>query len=228
VSFAIAAACAALLVSPRRERPKRAVTFTELVSGFSYVWNTKLVLAIMSMDLVAILFSGILGMLPVFARDILHIGPEGLGLLRAMPAVGAVAVGLFLAQLPLRDNVGRTLIISVVVIGLSSTAFAFSEIFWLSLSLLCLFGAADMVSTNIRQTLVQLATPDDMRGRVSSVHSVTTNASNEIGDFRAGLTAAAIGIIPAVALGGLVTVSLSLIWWRIFPDLRNVSMYGKR
>ena len=228
VSFAIAAACAALLVSPRRVRPKRAVTFTELVSGFSYVWNTKLVLAIMSMDLVAILFSGILGMLPVFARDILHVGPEGLGLLRAMPAVGAVAVGLFLAQLPLRDNVGRTLIISVVVIGLSSTAFAFSEIFWLSLSLLCLFGAADMVSTNIRQTLVQLATPDDMRGRVSSVHSVTTNASNEIGDFRAGLTAAAIGIVPAVALGGLVTVSLSLIWWRIFPDLRNVSMYGKR
>jgi MFS family permease len=145
-----------------------------------------------------------------------------------MPAVGAVTVGLFLAQLPLRENVGRTLVISVVVIGLASTAFALSELFWLSLLLLVVFGAADMVSTNIRQTLVQLATPDGMRGRVASVHGVTTNASNEIGDFRAGVTAAVIGIVPAVAVGGLVTVSLSLLWWRIFPDLRKASMYGTR
>jgi len=228
VSYAIAAGCAALLVSPRRERAKRAIGFAELVSGFSYVWNNKLVLGIMSMDLVAILFSGILGMLPVFARDILQVGPEGLGALRAMPGLGAVVVGLFLAQMPLRQNVGRTLIISCVVIGLSSTAFAFSEMFWLSLLLLAIFGAADMVSTNIRQTLVQLVTPDHMRGRVSAVHSVTSNASNEIGDFRAGVSAAVIGIVPAVAIGGLVTVSLSLLWWRIFPNLRNVSMYGER
>jgi MFS family permease len=228
VSFAIAAVCAALLVSPGRERPRRAIGLAELVSGFVYVWNTRLVLAVMSMDLVAILFSGILGMLPVFARDILAVGPQGLGILRAMPAVGAVTVGLFLAQLPLRENVGRTLVISVVVIGLASTAFALSELFWLSLLLLVVFGAADMVSTNIRQTLVQLATPDGMRGRVASVHGVTTNASNEIGDFRAGVTAAVIGIVPAVAVGGLVTVSLSLLWWRIFPDLRRASMHGTR
>jgi MFS family permease len=228
ISFAIAAVCSAVLVSPRRERPKRAIGFSELVSGFSYVWNKKLVLAIMTMDLVAILFSGILGMLPVFAKDILQVGPEGLGILRAMPGLGAVAVGFFLAQIPLKDNVGRTLIISVVIIGLSSTAFAFSDIFWLSLLLLLVFGAADMVSTNIRHTLVQLVTPDHMRGRVSAVNSATTNASNEIGDFRAGVSAALVGIVPAVAVGGLVTVSLSLLWWKIFPDLRKINMYGQR
>ena len=227
VSFAISLVCAALLVSPRRDRPKKAVSLDELISGFSYVWTNKLVLAIMSMDLVAILFSGILGMLPVFARDVLMVGPEGLGLLRAMPAFGAVVVGLFLAQLPLRANVGVKLVLSVAVIGATSSMFALSENFWLSLFFLGLFGMADMISTNIRQTVVQLITPDHMRGRVSSVHSLTTNSSNEIGDFRAGTSAALIGVIPAVAVGGLLTVSLSLLWWRIFPQLRNVDMEGR-
>jgi len=225
--FAVAAAGTASLVSPRRARVRRAIGFGELVSGFAYVWNNKLVLAIMSMDLVALLFSGILGMLPIFARDILEVGPEGLGALRAMPAVGAVIVGVFLAQIPLRHNVGRTLIVSCVIIGLTSSGLALSENFWLSLLILAAFGAADMVSTNIRQTLVQLITPDEMRGRVASVHSVTSNASNEIGDFRAGATAALVGVIPAVFAGGLITVSLSLLWWRIFPDLRNAGMYDR-
>ena len=227
-SFAIAVGCAALLVSPRRERPRRAIGFGELVSGFSYVWRTRLILAVMSLDLVAILFSGILGMLPVFARDILDIGPEGLGVLRAMPAVGGVVVGFFLTQLPLRENVGLKLIASCVVIGATSSAFALSDVLWLSLTLLVLFGAADMVSTNIRHTLVQMVTPDEMRGRVASVHSVMSNASNEIGDFRAGASAAVIGIVPAVAAGGLVTVALSLLWWRMFPGLHGVNMYGRR
>jgi MFS family permease len=227
-SFAIAIGCAALLVSPRRERPRRAISLAELVSGFSYVWRTRLILAVMSLDLVSILFSSILGMLPVFARDILEIGPEGLGVLRAMPAVGAVGVGFFLTQLPLRENVGLKLIASCVVIGATSSAFALSDVLWLSLALLVLFGAADMVSTNIRHTLVQMVTPDEMRGRVASVHSVMSNASNEIGDFRAGASAAIVGIVPAVAAGGLVTVALSLLWWRIFPGLHGVNMYGRR
>jgi len=228
VCFAVAAGCAAFITQPRRERIPRAISLTDLISGFSYVWNNKLVLAVMSMDLVAILFSGILGMLPAIARDVLHVGPEGLGILRTMPAVGALAVGLVLTQVPLRNNVGRTLIAACVAIGLSVIAFSLSEIFWLSLLFLGAYGAADMFSTNIRHTLVQLVTPDEMRGRVASVLSVTAGTSDDIGDFRAGATAAAIGLAPAIAVGGLVTIFLSLSWWWIFPAMRNVNMYGER
>jgi len=228
VCFAVAAVAAALLKQPQRERIPQAVSFSELVGGFSYVWSNKLVLAVMSMDLVAVVFSGVLGMLPAFALDVLKVGPEGLGVLRMMPAVGAVAVGLLLVHLPLKENVGHTLIASVICIGLSVIAFSLSEIFWLSLLFLALYGAADMVSTNIRHTLVQLVTPEDMRGRVASVHSVTAGSSDELGDFRAGAAAAVIGLGPAVAIGGVITVSLSLAWWWIFPAMRNVNMYGER
>ena len=182
----------------------------------------------MSMDLVAIGFSGVLGMLPAFAIDILDVGPEGLGILRMMPAVGAIAVGLLLVYLPLKENVGQTLIISIMCIGLSVIAFSLSEIIWISLLFLALYGAADMVSTNIRNTLVQLVTPEDMRGRVASVQSVTSGSSDDLGDFRAGASAAVIGLVPAVAIGGIITISLSLVWWWIFPSMRNVNMYGER
>jgi len=228
VCFAMAAVSAALIKQPRRERVSQAISFSQLVGGFSYVWSNKLVLAVMSMDLVAVVFSGVLGMLPAFALDVLKVGPEGLGILRMMPAVGAVAVGLLLVRLPLKENVGLTLIASVIGMGLSVIAFSFSEIFWLSLLFLALYGAADMVSTNIRHTLVQLVTPEDMRGRVASVHSLTAGTSNELGDFRAGAAAAVIGLGPAVAIGGVITVSLSLAWWWIFPAMRNVNMYGER
>lgn len=228
VCFAVAAGCAAFITQPPRARIPRAISAADLVSGFSYVWSNKLVFAIMSMDLVAILFSGILGMLPAIARDVLHVGPEGLGLLRTMPAVGAIAVGLVLTQVPLQNNVGRTLIAACVAIGLSVIAFSFSEIFWLSLLFLAAYGAADMFSTNIRHTLVQLVTPNDMRGRVASVHSVMAGTSDDVGDFRAGATAAAIGLAPAIAVGGLITISLSLAWWWVFPAMRNVNMYGER
>jgi MFS family permease len=173
-------------------------------------------------------FSSVLGMLPAFAIDVLHVGPEGLGVMRMMPAVGAIAVGFLLVRLPLKENAGRALIASVVCIGLSVIAFSLSEIFWLSLVFLALFGAADMVSTNIRNTLVQMVTPEDMRGRVASVHSVTAGSSDEIGDFRAGVAAAAIGLVPAVAIGGVITISLSIAWWWIFPAMRNVNIYGER
>lgn len=222
VSFAIALSAAFLLAVRRASEPPRSIGLTMLVGGFVYVWTNKLVLATMSMDLVAVLFSGILGMLPVFARDVLHVGPEGLGVMRAMPAAGAVVIGLLLAQFPLKGHVGRTLVLSVIVVGLASSTFAVSDVFALSLLALLVFGAADMVSTNIRQTLVQLVTPDNMRGRVSSVHSLTSNASNEIGDFRAGAMAALIGTVPAVFIGGMVTVALSVLWWRVFPELRKV------
>ena len=228
VCFAVAAGCAAWLKPPHRERIPQAINFTELVGGFSYVWKNKLVLAVMSMDLVAVIFSGVLGMLPVFALDVFKVGPEGLGILRIMPAVGAVAVGLLLVQVPLKEDVGRKLIISCMCIGLSVIAFSLSQIFWLSLVFLALYGAADMVSTNIRHTLVQLVTPEDMRGRVASVHSVTAGSSDELGDFRAGAAAAVIGLAPAIAIGGAITISLSLAWWWIFPAMRNVNMYGER
>lgn len=228
ICFAVAAVCAALLEAPRHERILQAISFSELVGGFTYVWTNKLVLAVMSMNLVAMVFSSVLGMLPAFAIDVLQVGPEGLGVMRMMPAVGAIAVGFLLVRLPLKENAGRTLIASVMCIGLSVIAFSFSEIFWLSLVFLALFGAADMVSTNIRNTLVQMVTPEDMRGRVASVHSVTAGSSDEIGDFRAGVAAAAIGLVPAVAIGGVITISLSIAWWWIFPAMRNVNIYGER
>ena len=228
VCFAVAAGCAALLKAPRQKREPQAISFSELVGGFTYVWSNKLVLAVMSMNLVAMIFSGVLGMLPAFAIDVLEVGPEGLGVLRTMPAVGAIVVGFLLVRLPLKENVGRTLIASVMCIGLAVIAFSLSEIFWLSLLFLALYGAADMVSTNIRNTLVQMVTPEDMRGRVSSVHSVTAGSSDEVGDFRAGAAAAVIGLVPAVAIGGVITVTLSLAWWWIFPAMRNVNMYGER
>lgn len=228
VCFAVSAVFAAFLKPQQSERESEAIDLSELIGGFSYVWRNKLVLAVMTMDLVAVIFSGVLGMLPAFALDVLDVGPEGLGIMRMMPAVGAVAVGLLLVRLPLKENVGRTLIASVICIGISVIAFSLSEIFWLSLLFLALYGAADMVSTNIRNTLVQLVTPDDMRGRVASVHSVTAGSSDELGDFRAGAAAAVIGLVPAVAIGGVITISLSLAWWWIFPAMRNVNMYGER
>ena len=163
-----------------------------------------------------------MGMLPIFAIDILKIGPEGLGLLRTMPAVGGVLTGIILTQLPPINNAGKNLIISMIVFGSATAIFAVSSILWLSLLMLFIYGAADMVSVYIRQTIIPIVTPDDMRGRVGAVHSVATNSSNEIGDLRAGVTASFIGIVPSVFIGGAMTIGISLLWSIIFPDLRKV------
>ena len=193
-----------------------------ILDGVSYIWRKKIVLGAISIDLLAVLFGGVMGLLPVFARDVLHVGPGGFGVMRAMPALGALVVALVLAQLHGPRRMGRAMFASLAVFGAAIVVFSLSTVLWLSLAALAIYGAADMVSVYVRQTLVQIATPDAMRGRVSAVNSVSINASNELGDFRGGVMAAAIGTIPAVLIGGVVTLSIAAAWWRMFPDLRNV------
>lgn len=222
ICFVITILSTLLLKNPKNNNNLKGVSISTVLSGFVYVWKKKLILGTMTIDLFAVLFGGIMGMLPIFAIDILKIGPEGLGLLRAMPAIGGVLMGLLLTQLPPINNAGRNLILSTTIFGLATAIFAISDILWLSLVMLFIYGAADMMSVYVRQTIIPIITPDEMRGRVAAVHSVATNSSNEIGDFRAGITAGFIGIVPAVCIGGIVTIGVSLLWSVIFPEIKKV------
>ncbi len=222
-SFLIATLSAlAIPIVKNKESSTEAISLKLLISGFIYVWKAKIILGTMTIDLLAVLFSTIMGMLPIFAIDILKIGPEGLGLLRAMPAMGGILAGLILTQLPPIRNAGKMLIYSTIVFGIATTIFSLSTIIWLSMLMLVVYGAADMVSKNIRHIMIPTITPDNMRGRVMSVHSVTTEASGEVGDFRAGLTASFIGTVPAIFIVGLLTIAFSIVWWYLFPDLKNI------
>ena len=201
--------------------PER-VTLASITAGFSYIWRTKVVLGAISIDLMAVLFGGVMAILTIYAQDILKVGPDGLGLMRAMPGVGSLIVGLALAQLAAPRHMGIAMFAALGVFGLSIIVFSLSEVFWLSLLALAVYGAADMVSVYVRQTLTQIATPDAMRGRVSAVNSVSINASNELGDFRAGMMAAAIGVVPAVLAGGVITCGVTLLWMRLFPGIAAI------
>jgi predicted MFS family arabinose efflux permease len=189
---------------------------------FSFIGEKKILFGAITLDLLAVLFSGIMGMLPVFAKDILEVGPEGLGLMRTTPAVGSLAVGILLTRVPAIRRMGPTLFVATLILGASTIAFSLSEVFWFSIVMLAVWGGSDMLSVYIRQIIMQLATPDEMRGRVNAVSSVAINASNELGDFRAGLMAAWITTVPAVLVGGVVTMAVAGLWWRLFPDLKNV------
>lgn len=220
--FVLAGLSAGLIAVPLAIRARERTGLSTVFEGLGFIWRKKIVLGAISIDLVAVLFGGVMGMLPVFASDVLHVGPEGLGVMRAMPAVGALGVGLILAQLSSPGRMGRVLFAALMLFGASIVVFSLSTAFWLALAALVAYGAADMISVYVRQTLTQIATPDEMRGRVSAVSSVSIVASNELGDFRAGVMAAAIGTVPAVLLGGFVTMGAAALWWRIFPDLRRV------
>ena len=222
VLFCLAAVAAVMIRVRLAVRGREPFGLKTVLGGFDYIWRRKIILGAVSIDLVAVLFGGVLGMLPVYAIDILKVGPEALGVMRAMPALGALAVALILAQLRVTRRMGTTFFVSLAVFGMAILVFSLSGVFWLSLAALAVYGAADMVSVYIRQTLVQIETPDELRGRVSAVNSVSINASNELGDFRAGLMAAAIGTVPAVFVGGLVTLGVTALWWKMFPDLRKV------
>jgi len=201
---------------------KEPVSLQTIMGGFTYIWNNKIVLGAVSIDLLAVLFGGVMGLLPVFASDILHVGPSGLGVMRAMPGFGSLIVGVLLTQIAAPRYMGPTLFFSLAVFGLSITVFSLSETFWISLLALGIYGAADMVSVYVRQTLVQIATPDAMRGRVSAVNAVSINASNELGDFRAGVMAGGIGTVPAVLVGGLTTVAVTVLWMKLFPSISRI------
>lgn len=220
--FALSALSAASIRARLRVQAREPFSLTMILGGFTYVWRDRLVLGAISIDLLAVLFGGVMGLLPVFASDILHVGPDGLGLMRAMPAVGSLLVGLALTQIAAPRHMGPAFFVALAIFGAAIIVFSLSEVFWLSLLALGVYGGADMVSVYIRQTLVQIATPDGMRGRVSAVNSVAINASNELGDFRAGVMAGGIGSVPSVLLGGAVTIAVTALWWRLFPSIRRV------
>ena len=221
-AFVISAVAAVLLGRKLLVHTPEPFSLLTVVGGFHYVWHNKIVLGAISIDLMAVLFGGVMGLLPVFAKDILHVGPDGLGLMRATPGAGSLIVGLILTQIPTPGRMGPALFISIAIFGLSIVVFSLSTWFWLSIAALAVYGAADMISVYVRQTLVQIATPDHMRGRVSAINSVSINASNELGDFRAGIMAGGIGTVGAVLVGGIATIGITALWWRLFPAMARV------
>lgn len=196
-----------------------------LLSGVRFVRSRPLVLGSISLDMFAVLFGGAVALLPIYAADILHVGPDGLGLLRAAPAVGAMASASFLSARTFNGNVGRWLFGAVAAFGVGTIVFALSTSFVLSLAALVAMGATDMLSVYIRHLLVQLATPDAIRGRVSAVNSVFINASNELGEFESGLTASWWGTVGATVVGGVATIGVAVTWAVLFPVLRRLDRF---
>lgn len=203
-------------------RPAREpVTLQSLFAGINFIWQREQVLGAISLDLLAVLFGGATALLPIFARDVLHVGSWGLGLLRSAPAIGALLVSLYLARHPIERRVGKIMLYCVALYGLATLVFALSRSFGLSLFALALTGAFDMVSVVVRQSLVQLDTPNEMRGRVSAVNSIFIGASNQLGEFESGLTAGWFGAVPSVLIGGAGTILIVALWTRLFPALRH-------
>jgi len=212
--------CGLTLLVRYRHRPSTlAASWNSVLAGVAFVWQRKVLLGATSLDLFAVLLGGATALLPIYSRDILHTGPVGLGLLRAAPAAGALAMSLLLMRFPLRRHVGRRLLAAVAVFGLATVLFGLSTHFGLSLLALTITGAADNISVVTRLTLVQLETPDEMRGRVSAVNSVFIGASNQLGEFESGATAALWGPVGSVLVGGLGTVLVAAAWQRLFPAL---------
>lgn len=197
-------------------------TLSALFAGVGFVRRNPSILGTISLDLFAVLLGGVTALLPIYARDILHTGPWGLGVLRGAPAIGALLMATTLARYSIKRRVGMRMFQAVIVFGIATTIFALSQWLWLSLLALVVLGAADMVSVVIRLSLVQLATPDVMRGRVGAVNYLFINASSQLGEFESGVAAALLGAVPAAALGGIGTIAIALLWMKLFPALRDV------
>jgi len=209
----------------RRAASSRPASWRTFVEGLHFVWGKPVVLGAISLDLFAVLFGGATALLPAVASDILQVGPAELGLLRTAPGLGAALTALTLAFFPISRRVGRWMFDGVALFGVATILFGLSENFYLSLAALALLGGGDMVSVYIRQMLVQLETPDAIRGRVSAVNSVFIGASNELGEFESGLAAAWLGVAPSIIAGGFATVVVALFWVRGFPALRNMDYF---
>ena len=206
---------------------KEKTTLRSVLAGVRYVWTNKLLLGATSLDLFAVLLGGATALLPIYARDILHTGPQGLGLLRAAPASGALLMSLILLRWPIQRKVGAWLMGSVAIFGLATVIFGLSEHFGLSLLALAVTGAFDQISVVMRMTLVQLETPNEIRGRVSAVNSIFIGASNQLGEFESGATAALFGPVGSVVMGGVGTLLVAATWTRLFPALaRRDRMLG--
>lgn len=205
-----------------RDRAALASRMRRVREGIQFVRSRPVVFGAISLDLFAVLLGGAVSLLPVYARDILHVGPAGLGLLRSAPALGAVVTALYLTRRPVERRVGRNMFGAVAIFGIGTIVFGLSRNFALSLAALAITGAADQISVYIRAALVQFATPDGMRGRVSAVSTLFISASNELGGFESGVTAALLGTVPAVVLGGVGTLAIVAVWMRAFPPLKTV------
>lgn len=223
--FVVAAVTTLLIRADPADRITSPVTLASVFAGLVFTWRTPVVLGSISLDLFVVLFGGATALLPIYARDILETGPLGLGLLRSAPAVGALAMSLVLAFYAIKGRIGWILFGAVIVFGLATVVFGVSTSLTLSLAALVVLGAANMVSVVIRIAVVQLRTPNEMRGRVSAVNSLFTGTSNQLGDFESGVTAAMFGTVPSVVIGGIGTVLVALAWMRLFPELRRVQRF---
>ena len=208
-----------MTTAPPRREP---VTFDLVFAGIAFIWRNPLILGAISLDLFAVLLGGATGLLPVFARDVFDAGPRALGLLQLSPALGALSMSILLARWPMRARVGPVLLAAVAGFGCATIVFGLSRSFPLTMLALVAYGATDMVSVVIRETLIQVGTPDAMRGRVNAVHSLFVGTSNQLGQFRAGVMAAWLGTIPAVVLGGFATLAVVAFSQRAFPELSRV------
>ena len=214
--------------APATADARSAADLGALFEGLRFVGRRRPLLGAISLDLFAVLFGGATALLPVFAADVLHVGPSGFGWLRAAPGMGAAVTGLVLSASPVTRRVGRWMFGGVLVFGVATIVFGLSTSFWLSLAALAVLGAGDMVSVYIRHLLVQLETPDAIRGRVSAVNGVFIGASNELGEFESGAVAAWIGAVPTVVLGGAATLLVALAWTRLFPEIRNMDRFPEQ
>ncbi len=216
------AAVMALMIRQNTKPETQPGSRLELIKeGLSYVWNNKIVFGSISLDLFAVILGGATALLPVFAKDVLHVGPEGFGLLRAAPAVGASLVAIYLASNPIRSKAGPIMFAGVAVFGAATVVFGLSQTMWLSVGALALLGGADMLSVYVRQTLVQIVTPDAMRGRVAAVSGVFISASNELGEAESGVAAWFLGPVGAAVFGGVGALGVTGLWAWLFPELRK-------
>jgi MFS family permease len=203
----------------RAAQKREPASLSSIFAGITFIRGRPAILGAISLDLFAVLLGGATALLPIFARDVLHTGPWGLGLLRSAPAIGALLMSVVLARRPLKRRVGRTMFYAVIVFGIATIGFGLSHWFWVSLAALVILGAADVISVVIRSSLVQMETPDEMRGRVSAVNSMFIGTSNQLGEFESGITAAWFGAMPAVLIGGFGTIVVVLLWMKLFPSL---------
>jgi Transmembrane secretion effector len=226
VLYLVSAALMAVVRDARLAREQEERSSDSLFSGVAFIARQRLMLGLLSLDFFAVLLGGATALLPIYARDILDTGPWGLGLLRAAPAVGALVMSVVLARRPVERSTGRMLFGGVVVFGLATIVFGLSTSLPLSLTSLAVLGASDLLSVVIRHSLVQMRTPDAMRGRVSAVHSLFTGSSNHLGEFESGLLAALFGAVPAVLIGGVGTIAVAALWMQRFPELRRFRLAG--
>ncbi|MUO69659.1 MFS transporter [Agrobacterium vitis] len=211
-----------LVPKPAQRTANEPKTWTYLLAGFKFIRHEKVVLGAISLDLFAVLLGGAVALMPIYASDILTMGPMGLGILRSAPGVGAIAMATFLATFPIKHRAGTIMFVGVAIFGIATVAFGLSTVWWVLALALAVMGAGDMISVYVRETLLALWTPDQVRGRVNAVNSVFIGASNELGEFRAGTMAHLIGPVGAVVVGGVGTLAVSIIWALTFPKLRTI------